>query len=144
MAKGVRKREAVPGLPAYLHCACRWGVSRQGVRYIFFFHFFSFFGSRGCWKLLPVPKAFEKLITMYGFHNKSSTGNKELCKEQKKKEKAERRRTGRSKFQLQTDKWTLPPGDAFIMLRQLHMLHTHTASWAIPYNALHMNRNSWW
>lgn len=138
MAKGVREGKAVPGLPAYLHCACRWGVSRQGVRYIFFFHFF--FGSRGCWKLLPVPKAFEKLITMYGFHNKSSTGNKELCKEQKKKEKVEkgkreRRITERSKFQLQTDKWTLPPGDAFIMLRQLHMLHTHTQP-AGPYHTI--------
>lgn len=55
--------------------------SRQGfplpfICFIFFqFSSFFFFFWQGLvfGKLLPVPKAFEKLITMYGFHNKSST-----------------------------------------------------------------------
>lgn len=143
MAKGVcvgreAQWRALQGI--FFACLC---VSMRscpaGVRSILLFPIF--LGC--CWKLLPVPKAFEKLITMYGFHNKSSTGNKEgtLCRRAGERS----REQGESKSQLQTDKWMDVP-----VLGVMHSLCCSkcwgsyicfTVGW--QHSALHTNRNSW-
>jgi len=53
------------------------------------------FYSAGGGKLLPVPKAFEKLITMYGFHNKSSTQRQQQQKQHSHQHPGERTAAGR-------------------------------------------------